>query len=69
MLLFGRPIPKEELIERLSNLTVGRLSDLSGRLFSTKPTIAAVGPVGSLAAYEAISEALPASPSVRKLAV
>lgn len=70
ILLFGRPIPKEELVERLSALTVERLTDLSSRMFSTKPTIAAVGPVGSLAAYEAIRDALPAtSPAARKLAV
>ncbi|CAG0962304.1 MAG: insulinase family protein [Rhizobiaceae bacterium] len=70
ILLFGRPIPKEELVERLSALTVDRLTDLSGRLFSTRPTIAAVGPIGSLAAYEAIRDALPGTgPAVRKLAV
>ncbi len=70
ILLFGRPIPKEELVERLSALTVDRLTDLSGRLFSTRPTIAAVGPIGTLAAYEAIRDALPGTgPAVRKLAV
>ncbi len=70
LLLFGRPIPKEELMERLSALTVGRLADLSGRLFSTKPTLAAVGPVGSLTSYESIASALPASASMQhRLAV
>lgn len=70
LLLFGRPIPKEELMERLSALTTGRLTDLSGRLFSTKPTLAAVGPVGSLASYESITSALPASASMpHRLAV
>ena len=59
LLLFGRPIAKEELMERLSALTVERLTDLSARLFSTTPTIAAVGPVGTLAPYEAIRDALP----------
>jgi predicted Zn-dependent peptidase len=70
LLLFGRPIPKEELMERLSALTVGRLTDLSGRLFSTRPTLAAVGPVGSLTSYESIASALPSSASVpHRLAV
>jgi predicted Zn-dependent peptidase len=70
MLLFGRPIVREELVERLSALTVDRLSDLSYRLFSSKPTVAAIGPVGSLAAYEAIRSALPRiDPAPRKLAV
>ena len=53
LLLFGRPIPKEELMDRLAALTVERLTDLSSRLFSTKPTLAAVGPGGTLAPYQA----------------
>lgn len=70
MLLFGRPIGKDELMERLSALTVERLRDLSSRLFSTKPTVTAVGPVGTLAPYEAIRDALAGSlPGIRKLAV
>lgn len=59
LLLFGRPVPKEELVERLSALTVDRLTDLSSRLFSTKPTVTAVGPVSTLPPYETIRDALP----------
>ena len=59
ILLFGRPIPKEELIERLSALTVDRLTDLSARLFSGVPTVTAIGPVKSLAPYASIVEKLP----------
>jgi len=70
LLLFGRPIAKEELMERLSALTVERLRDLSARLFSTTPTIAAVGPIGKLAPYEAIRDALPGQEtSLRRRAV
>jgi len=70
LLLFGRPIAKEELMERLAALNVGRLRDLSSRLFSTTPTIAAVGPVGKLAPYEAIRDALPGlEPGLRRRAV
>ncbi|MDW6020926.1 pitrilysin family protein [Mesorhizobium sp. BAC0120] len=70
ILLFGRPIPKEELVERLSALTIERLTDLSSRLFSSQPTVTAVGPVGTLASYEAIRDALPhPRPAARKLAV
>lgn len=69
ILLFGRPIAKEELMERLGALTIERLTDLSGRLFSTKPTVTAVGPIGTLPHYEAISDALPKSAgSIQKLA-
>ncbi|QPC87032.1 insulinase family protein [Mesorhizobium sp. NBSH29] len=70
LLLFGRPIGMEELVDRLANLTTERLSDLSGRLFSTKPTVAAIGPVGSLAPYETIRDTLPqANMTARRLAV
>lgn len=70
LLLFGRPIPKEELMERLGALTVDRLTDLSSRLFSTKPTLTAVGPVGTLAPYEAVLDALPGPrPMAHRLAV
>jgi len=66
LLLYGRPVPTEELVERLSALTVERLSDLSHRLFSGKPTIAAVGPVSPLVTYDALSSQLAArSPSFK----
>jgi predicted Zn-dependent peptidase len=60
ILLFGRPIPMEELVERLAALTVERLSDLSGRLFASRPTVAAIGPVGKLPAFETIWDTLAA---------
>lgn len=70
LLLYGRPIPTDELMDRLSKLTTDRLSDLSSRLFSARPTIAAVGPVGALPAFETVSEMLAAQPApARKLAV
>lgn len=69
LLLFGRPVMRDELMERLSALTVERLTDLSGRLFSTRPTLAAVGPVGSLPAYDLVVDALPgAQPGLRRAA-
>jgi len=58
ILLHGRPIPMEELVDRLSKLTVERLSDLASRLFSTKPTLAAIGPVGTLAPFETVRDLL-----------
>jgi len=49
ILLFGRPIPNEELLLRLDNLTVARLRDLAGRIFvASAPTVSAVGPVDML---------------------
>ncbi len=69
IMLFGRPISKDELMERLSGITVERLTDLSTRLFSSRPTIAAVGPVGTLAPFEDILGLLASpQPHVRKMA-
>lgn len=49
ILLFGRPIPNEELLGRLDNLDVDRLRDLAGRLLTgSRPTVSAVGPVDKL---------------------
>jgi predicted Zn-dependent peptidase len=70
ILLFGRPIPMDELIDRLSKLTVERLTDLAGRLFSTKPTLTAIGPVGKLVQYESLQGSLARNPAQpQKLAV
>jgi predicted Zn-dependent peptidase len=70
LLLFGRPIGKDELMSRLNALTIDRLTDLSARMFSTVPTVAGIGPIGSLAPYETIRDSLVgASPVPHKLAV
>ncbi|VVT27203.1 pitrilysin family protein [Rhizobium sp. EC-SD404] len=59
MLLYGRPIPNEELMDRLANLTPARLTDLAGRLFfDTVPTISAIGPLESLPSFEEIRDSL-----------
>lgn len=59
MMLYGRPIPNEELMDRLSGITIERLTDLAGRLFfDTVPTLSAIGPVEKLAPMDEILGAL-----------
>lgn len=58
LLLYGRPIGTEELMDRLSGLTIERLTDLSARLFSSKPTVTAIGPVGNIMPISNIRENL-----------
>ena len=59
MLLYGRTIPNEELMERLAGITPERLTDLSGRLFFDTPvTLSAVGPVDTLMAVDDIASRL-----------
>ncbi|MEX3007961.1 M16 family metallopeptidase [Hoeflea sp. TYP-13] len=68
MLLYGRPIPTDELMERLSNITPQRLTDLSGRLFFDTPvTLSAVGPLDNLMSLEDIGSGLSAG-GVRRAA-
>lgn len=63
MILYGRPIPNPEMMERLAGITTERLTDLSGRLFFDKvPTLSAVGPIDKLASMGEISEALVSTP-------
>jgi predicted Zn-dependent peptidase len=59
MLLYGRPIPNDELMERLASLTPARLTDLAGRLFfDTMPTLSAIGPLDNLAGMDAVRASL-----------
>ena len=66
MMLYGRPIPNEELMERLSGITTQRLTDLAGRLFfDTVPTLSAIGPLEQLAPMADITGALSAAGQAR----
>ena len=70
IMLYGRPIAMEELIERLAALTTDRLVDLSQRLFAGEPTVAAIGPVKKLASHDHIrSSLLQSAPTPRRVAV
>ncbi|WP_455478591.1 M16 family metallopeptidase [Bartonella sp. B10] len=59
ILLYGRPIPISETIERLELITLERLTDLADRLFiNSTPTLAAIGPVGSLINFDDLTSTL-----------
>ncbi len=59
VLLFGKPIPNEELLDRLAAITPDRLADLARRLFSESvPTLAAIGPIDNLMSQREIGERL-----------
>ncbi|WP_455477310.1 M16 family metallopeptidase [Bartonella sp. B41] len=62
MLLHGRPIPISETLERLELITPARLTDLTNRLFiNSTPTLAAIGPVGSLINFDDLTSILSCS--------
>ncbi|TCT37303.1 M16 family metallopeptidase [Martelella mediterranea] len=59
IMLWGRPIPNEEMMMRIENITPKRLTDLAGRTFyDTMPTLSAIGPLEYLAPLEDIIENL-----------
>ncbi|MDB5523555.1 MAG: insulinase family protein [Rhizobium sp.] len=69
MMLYGRPIPNYEFLQRLADITPARLTDLAGRLFfNTKPTLSAIGPVEALAPIEDIIHSLGQQPDEHKTA-
>lgn len=69
IMLFGRPIPNDELMDRLSKITVERLTDLAGRLFlDAVPTVAAIGPIAKLPSYEDICAQLSTAAPLKQAA-
>ncbi|MEE9313518.1 MAG: pitrilysin family protein [Rhizobiaceae bacterium] len=63
ILLFGRPVSNEELMDRLNALSTERLSDLSARLFTQcTPTVASIGPISSVPSQAEIASILGAKP-------
>ena len=56
-LLWGRPIPLEETIERINNIDANRVMEVAEQLFKdAKPVVAGIGPMTNLPAYEKIEE-------------
>ncbi|MFN7090049.1 MAG: M16 family metallopeptidase [Allorhizobium sp.] len=68
MMLYGRTIPNQEMMERLAGITTERLTDLAGRLFfDTVPTLSAIGPMDHLVPLDDIKGALTTQPAgIRK---
>jgi len=59
LLLFGRTIPNKELMERLEAISVERLRELAGRLFTeSTPTLSVVGNTSRMMDLDAISNSL-----------
>ena len=55
LLLFGRPISNEELLDRLDAIDADRVHSLASRLFTaSRPTLSAVGPIDNLVGIDEI---------------
>ena len=56
MLIFGRPMPTAELVAKIEAVDAAAVRRVSERLVRAgKPAVAALGPLGRLASYEAIA--------------
>lgn len=55
LLIFGRPIPMQELVDRIDAVDADAVARLAGRLAGSRPTVAALGPIGKLASYDHIA--------------
>lgn len=70
MMLYGRTIPNQEMMERIAGITTQRLTDLAGRLFfDTAPTLSAIGPVDQLVSLNEIAGALTHQPAGARKAI
>lgn len=58
MLVFGRPIPVDEIIQRLEAVDRGAIERVATRLLMSRPTFAAVGPLAHVESYDRMAARL-----------
>jgi len=52
LLIYGRPIPVEEIVRRIDAVTPKEVARAAQRIFGGRPTVAAMGPLGGLESYD-----------------
>jgi predicted Zn-dependent peptidase len=58
-ILWGRPIPLQETVERINRITADRVKQVASQIFnSDKLSVAGIGPVAKLPDYQAIAARL-----------
>jgi predicted Zn-dependent peptidase len=60
MLIYGRPVPAEEIVAKVDAVTASDVVRVAERLFSTKPTLSAIGPLANLEADDTFAARLSA---------
>ncbi|HYH39630.1 MAG TPA: pitrilysin family protein [Azospirillum sp.] len=58
LLVYGRPIPVEEIVTRIEGVDAAAITAAARRLRQCRPTVAALGPVHRLEAYDRIAARL-----------
>jgi predicted Zn-dependent peptidase len=60
MLVFGRPLPIEEIVSRIDAIDVDAVRRVAERIFAGRPSLAAIGPLGRMMSYDSFAERLSA---------
>ena len=58
LLTFGRPLPVAEIVAKIEAVDTDRLRQLAGSVFRSRPTFAALGPIGRVEAYDRLAARL-----------
>jgi predicted Zn-dependent peptidase len=58
LMVFGRPIPTEESVARIEAIDNDAIYRVAKRIFSSTPSVAALGPIGNVEDYERIKSRL-----------
>lgn len=58
LLIYGRPVPVEEVVAEIERIDAEAVRNCAARLFATAPTFAAIGPLAKVEGYERVVERL-----------
>ena len=58
MMVFGRPIPTAETVEKIDAVDEADIKRIAGRIFTSAPTLAALGPIGNVERLDQIKARL-----------
>ncbi|CUW41325.1 specific processing protease [Magnetospirillum sp. XM-1] len=58
VVIYGRPIPVAEVVEKVEAITAEDCARVARRLFAGQPTFAAIGPLGKVEGFERVAERL-----------
>ena len=58
MLIFGRPLPIDEIVRKIDVVDVAAVRNVIARTFAGRPSVAAIGPLGRMMPYDRFAEQL-----------
>ena len=58
LMIFGRPIPSEESVAKIEAVDDDAIAHIAGRIFESKPTLAALGPIDGVEDFDAVKARL-----------